>query len=90
MKLDIGQNIRDFRKKNNLTQENLAERLGVTYQSISRWENGTTYPDLELIPAIAEILTVTVDELFGIPLMTKMHVQHYCRTCCVISCYEKN
>lgn len=36
MKLDIGQNIRDFRKKNNLTQENLAERLGVTYQSISR------------------------------------------------------
>lgn len=35
MKLDIGQNIRDFRKKNNLTQENLAERLGVTYQSIS-------------------------------------------------------
>ena len=89
MKLDIGQNIRDFRKKNNLTQENLAERLGVTYQSISRWENGTTYPDLELIPAIAEILTVTVDELFGIPLMTKMHVRHYCRTCCVISCYEK-
>ena len=71
MKLAIGQNIRDFRKKNNLTQENLAERLGVTYQSISRWENGTTYPDLELIPAIAEILTVTVDELFGIPQIEK-------------------
>ena len=54
MKLTIGENIRHFRKKNDLTQEALAECLGVTYQSISRWENGTTYPDLELIPAIAE------------------------------------
>ena len=51
MKLAIGENIRNFRKKNDLTQEALADRLGVTYQSISRWENGTTYPDLELIPA---------------------------------------
>jgi len=71
MKLAIGQNIRDFRKKNNLTQEALADRLGVTYQSISRWENDTTYPDLELIPAIAEILAVTVDELFGMPQIEK-------------------
>ena len=55
MKLAIGENIRNFRKKNDLTQEALADRLGVTYQSISRWENGTTYPDLELIPAIAEV-----------------------------------
>lgn len=71
MKLAIGQNIRDFRKKNNLTQEALADRLGVTYQSISRWENDTTYPDLELIPAIAEILAITVDELFGMPQIEK-------------------
>ena len=42
MKLAIGENIRNFRKKNDLTQEALADRLGVTYQSISRWENGTT------------------------------------------------
>lgn len=67
MKLTIGENIRNFRKKNDLTQEALADRLGVTYQSISRWENGTTYPDLELIPAIAEVLAVTVDELLGMP-----------------------
>ena len=46
MKRAIGENIRNFRKKNDLTQEALADRLGVTYQSISRWENGTTYPDL--------------------------------------------
>ena len=71
MKLAIGENIRNFRKKNDLTQEALADRLGVTYQSISRWENGTTYPDLELIPAIAEVLSVTVDELLGMPQLEK-------------------
>lgn len=71
MKLTIGENIRRFRKENDVTQECLAERLGVTYQSVSRWENGTTYPDLELIPAIAEMLGVTVDELFGIPQIEK-------------------
>ena len=71
MKLTIGQNIRAFRRKNDLTQEALANRLGVTYQSISRWENGTTYPDLELIPAIAETLAVTVDELLGMPQIEK-------------------
>ena len=71
MKLTIGENIRNFRKKNDLTQEALADRLGVTYQSISRWENGNTYPDLELLPAISEVLAVSVDELLGIPQVEK-------------------
>ena len=71
MKLSIGENIRNFRKKNNLTQEELADRLGVTYQSVSRWENGATYPDLELLPAISELLSVTVDELLGMPQIEK-------------------
>lgn len=71
MKLLIGETIRNYRKKNDLTQEQLADRLGVTYQSISRWENGTTYPDLELLPAISEVLSVTVDELLGMPQAEK-------------------
>lgn len=71
MKLAIGENICNYRRKNDLTQEALADRLGVTYQSVSRWENGTTYPDLELIPAIAEVLAVTVDELLGMPQLEK-------------------
>ena len=71
MKLTIGENIRDFRKKHDLTQEAFADRLGVTYQSVSRWENGTTYPDLELLPAISELLSVTVDELLGMPQIEK-------------------
>ncbi len=71
MKLTIGENIRNFRKKNDMTQEALADRLGVTYQSVSRWENGSTYPDLELIPAISEILGISVDELLGMPSIEK-------------------
>ncbi len=71
MKLLIGENIRNFRKRNDLTQEEMANRLGVTYQSVSRWENGSTYPDLELLPAISEVLGVTVDELLGMPQAEK-------------------
>ena len=71
MKLTIGENIRNFRRKNDMTQEQLAQRLGVTYQSVSRWENGTTYPDLELLPAISELLSVSVDELIGMPQSEK-------------------
>ncbi|MGM9637355.1 MAG: helix-turn-helix domain-containing protein [Eubacteriales bacterium] len=67
MKLSIGDNIRKFRKKNDLTQEELADRLGVSYQSVSRWENGLTYPDIEFLPAIAEMLSCSVDQLMGIP-----------------------
>lgn len=67
MKLSIGKNIREYRRKNDMTQEDFAARLGVSYQSVSRWENGTTYPDIELLPAIAELLSCSVDDLMGIP-----------------------
>lgn len=67
MKLSIGDNIRKYRKQKDMTQEQLADRLGVTYQSVSRWENGTTYPDIELLPSITEMLCITMDELMGIP-----------------------
>lgn len=63
MKLTIGENIRNYRRKQDLTQEELAERLGVSYQSVSRWENGATYPDIELLPAISKLLGITVDKL---------------------------
>lgn len=63
MKLTIGENIRNYRRKQDLTQEEFAERLGVSYQSVSRWENGATYPDIELLPAISKLFGITVDEL---------------------------
>lgn len=66
MKLNIGENIRSCRRKMNLTQEQLAEKLGVSFQSVSRWENDLTYPDMELLPALMEIFGITADELLGI------------------------
>ena len=65
MKLNIGTNIRLLRRQADMTQEQLAERLGVTYQSVSRWENEENYPDLELIPRIASIFEVTADTLLA-------------------------
>lgn len=65
MKLNIGENIRGNRRKLDMTQEQLADRLGVSYQSVSRWENGLTYPDMELIPSLAGIFGISVDDLFG-------------------------
>ena len=65
MKLNLGANIRNNRRRLELTQEQLADRLGVSFQSISRWETGTTYPDMELLPEMAKLFSVTVDELLG-------------------------
>ena len=65
MKLNIGENIRNYRRNADMTQEQLAELLGVSYQSVSRWENGTTYPDLELIPMLAQVFSVTIDDLMN-------------------------
>lgn len=67
MRLNLGENLRGLRRASGMTQEQLADRMGVSYQAISRWENGTTYPDLEFIPALAEIFGVTADSLLGIP-----------------------
>ena len=65
MKLTIGENIRTLRRAKDMTQEQLADMLGVTYQSVSRWENSQAYPDIELIPAIAGIFETTTDNLLG-------------------------
>ena len=65
MKLNIGTVIRDRRRAMDLTQEQVAERLGVTCQSVSRWENGQTYPDIEFLPDLAELFEVSLDELMG-------------------------
>ncbi len=67
MNESFGKNIRALRKNKNLTQEQFAEALGVSFQSVSRWENGVTYHYVELIPMIANYFNVTTDVLFGIP-----------------------
>ena len=65
MPLDLGNKIRQLRRRDKRTQEALAEVLGVTSQAVSRWESGGSYPDMNLIPSIANYFGVSIDELFG-------------------------
>ncbi len=64
--ISLGSRIAELRKKNNLTQEDFASALGVTAQAVSKWENDVSCPDIMLLPKIAEILGVTIDELMGV------------------------
>ena len=65
MQLDLGQKIRELRRRDGRTQEALAEALGVTSQAVSRWEANGGYPDMEIIPSIANYFGISIDELFG-------------------------
>ena len=59
----IGGEIRRLRVLRGLRQDDLAARLGVTRQAVSKWENDVSYPDIILLPALADLLGVTVDGL---------------------------
>lgn len=65
MEIKIGEKIKELRNRNGRTQENLADALGVTNQAVSRWEKNGSYPDMEMIPSIANYFGITIDELFG-------------------------
>lgn len=66
MELKIGENIKRLRKAHDITQEDFANILGVSSQSVSRWEKGVCYPDMELLPSLAGYFKISVDELLGI------------------------
>lgn len=66
MTIYLGENIKRLRKENEITQEKLAEFLGVTFQSVSNWERGESYPDITMLPEIAAFFKVSVDELLGL------------------------
>ena len=61
----IGRHIKQMRKAKGVTQEQLAELLGVTTQAVSKWETGITLPDIALMPALADYFRVSIDQLFG-------------------------
>ena len=63
--MNIGNNIKQLRQKNNLTQEQVAGKLGVSYRAVSKWENGANTPDIALLPEIANLFGVTIDSLFS-------------------------
>lgn len=63
-KLKIGNRIKEKRRERNLTQEELASMLGVTKAAVSKWENEESYPDITLLPQIAQLFHMTMDYLF--------------------------
>lgn len=64
MNIRLGEKIRSLRKEKNISQEVLAQYLGVSFQAVSKWENGDNLPDVTMIPAIASFFDVSTDELF--------------------------
>lgn len=61
----LANNIQNLRKKAEMTQDELAARLGVTFQAVSKWENERSAPDISLLPEIADIFGCSIDELFS-------------------------
>lgn len=62
--MNIGNKIKELRKKRRITQEELAKSIGISFQAVSKWENGITLPDITLVPMIASYFGVSMDELF--------------------------
>ena len=61
----IAENLRSLRKGMELTQEEIAEILCVSPQSVSKWERGDTFPDITLLPALANLFKTSIDALIG-------------------------
>ena len=65
MNIKIGTIIKKLRTENKVTQDTLASAIGVTPQAVSRRESGSSYPDIELLPVLADFFSVSIDELLG-------------------------
>ena len=63
--IEMGRRIGRLRKFNNMTQMELADLMGVSYQAVSCWERGVTMPDISKLPELAKIFGVKIDELFN-------------------------
>ena len=68
--MNIGKIITDKRKSLGLTQQSLAEKLNISFQAVSKWENGTSYPDVTVLPRLAATLRVSIDSLLGYSLQS--------------------
>ena len=65
MELMIGDKLKNLRRNRDLTQEEVATHIGISYQAISKWERGDGYPDITMLPTLANYFGVSVDELIG-------------------------
>ena len=77
--MKLGEKIKNLRKQKNISQEIFANYLGVSFQAVSKWENGNTMPDVTMIPAIASFFGISTDELFDFNLFeTEKQVDAIC------------
>lgn len=77
--IKLGEKIKSLRKQKNISQDVFANYLGVSFQAVSKWENGNTMPDVTMIPAIASFFGVSTDELFDFNLFeTEKQVDAIC------------
>lgn len=74
--LNIGRILIENRHRRGITQEDLAQYIGVSKASVSKWETATTYPDITLLPQLATFFHISIDELMGYePQMTKEDIR---------------
>ena len=75
--MTLGNTIAQYRKSLNITQEALAQQLGVTNQAVSKWESDQCCPDVMLLPKLADIFDITLDELFGraVPVKEEVNIK---------------
>ena len=71
--MNIGNKIRELRKQRGITQEQLAESIGISFQAVSKWENNIVLPDITLVPVLASYFGVSMDELFDFNLKEIEH-----------------
>ena len=90
MQIKLGEKIRKLRHRDGRKQEDLAVALGVTNQAVSRWEANGGYPDIEMLPAIANYFHITMDELFGYESDRQTKLQSYLEQADQISRHGSN
>ncbi len=79
MTIYFGENLKKLRKSKDLTQETLADFLGVSFQAVSKWERNESYPDITMLPAIASFFNVSLETLLGVDIIEKENkIKEYC------------
>ena len=79
MKITLAENLRKMRRDRDLTQEDLAGYLGISFQAVSKWERDEGYPDITMLPVIANFFGITVDTLIGNDVTTQEErIRAYC------------
>ena len=78
-KIRIGECILNYRKEHRLTQGEFGELLGVSTQAVSKWEREICYPDIFLLPAISDLIGISIDEMMGKKCCLCVHKSNACQ-----------